>query len=227
MSCHEKNQSLVIASKHQQNGKGTQGRHWLSLNHLSQLMVSFCIKATGDVKRWPFLNMSLASCIANVLRHKHKLDACIKWPNDIYLNQKKVGGILSEVFYAHEHKPWLLFGFGINLFSDNLAAFHALVPNADCIFKRKPSEKREMELLKQIISNFETLVNQPLENHQKHVKQTFKDIHHFKDQWVTVKKKNTSRKGKILGIDDFSKLILMDENHRITEHASGTLSLAH
>ena len=46
------------------------------------------------------------------------LNLKIKWPNDIYLDEKKLGGILVETSILRGNVNYFLFGVGINLVSN-------------------------------------------------------------------------------------------------------------
>lgn len=54
-----------------------------------------------------------------------ELNPCIKWPNDVLINNKKVCGILCEAGLNFEKKPFYICGFGLNInnleFPDQIA----------------------------------------------------------------------------------------------------------
>jgi BirA family biotin operon repressor/biotin-[acetyl-CoA-carboxylase] ligase len=56
----------------------------------------------------------LSSCGARALREESEL--ALKWPNDIFVNGRKLGGILSEMVPIDEQWSAVLFGVGINMF---------------------------------------------------------------------------------------------------------------
>ena len=100
------NYSLVIA-KHQTKGKGRITRSWYDdRNSLTSSMLIKDVK--GDPKH---LSLVASYAIFKALK-EYDLDVLIKWPNDIFLNDKKLCGILIETIITD--KIDAIIGFGIN-----------------------------------------------------------------------------------------------------------------
>ncbi|MCI1635147.1 biotin--[acetyl-CoA-carboxylase] ligase [Bifidobacterium sp.] len=60
------------------------------------------------------LKSVLTACGATALREQSVL--ALKWPNDIFVNGRKLGGILSELVPVNEDSSAVIFGVGINMF---------------------------------------------------------------------------------------------------------------
>ncbi len=100
------NYSLVTA-KHQTKGKGRITRSWYDdRNSLTSSMLIKNVK--GDPKH---LSLIASYAIFKALKELD-LDVLIKWPNDIFLNDKKLCGILIETIITD--KIDAIIGFGIN-----------------------------------------------------------------------------------------------------------------
>ncbi len=84
-------------------GRGQYNRRWQSLT--GNYHGSFVIK--GNVS--PFL--AAVATYKTITKYNEYSLTKIKWPNDIYLNHKKVAGILTEVYKGHT-----IIGIGINCF---------------------------------------------------------------------------------------------------------------
>jgi BirA family transcriptional regulator, biotin operon repressor / biotin---[acetyl-CoA-carboxylase] ligase len=106
----------VIVAKHQTKGRGRRGRVWESLPgnlHLTYLTYL-------DIPLSEAPQLSLVACVAlgeellNWIPPTHNLT--YKWPNDLLLNGKKVGGLLLEAIPHPEKKEvCYLIGCGLNL----------------------------------------------------------------------------------------------------------------
>jgi len=132
------NYSLVTA-KHQTKGKGRITRSWY--DDRNSLTSSMVIK---DVKGEPkHLSLIVAYAIFKALKELD-LDVLIKWPNDIYLNDKKLCGILIETVITD--KVDAIIGFGINT---NTKAFPESII-ATSIYLEKGIEINNLELSKRI-----------------------------------------------------------------------------
>ena len=90
---NRKNDGLVIFAEEQTAGRGRAGTKWLSSRSDSIL----CSIVLTDCKlNSELLSLTCAVAVAEAVGKPAKLEARIKWPNDIILNGKKVAGILLE-----------------------------------------------------------------------------------------------------------------------------------
>jgi BirA family biotin operon repressor/biotin-[acetyl-CoA-carboxylase] ligase len=106
-SLGEKEGTVVIAAT-QTKGKGRLGRRWISPP--GGLYISIILKPYVSMQRLPLITMFTAVAIARTIRGLAKIEAEIKWPNDIVISDKKVGGILCEA-----SKRTIIVGIGLNL----------------------------------------------------------------------------------------------------------------
>ena len=133
---------------------------------------------------------------------KFGVNAGLKWPNDIILKNKKIGGILSELV-----KNRIIIGIGINLNFKNELFNQELKKIATTIFseldKRIPQEK----LLKNIISEIQKNILLIKKERDK-IKELWKKFDIFKGKEIEIISGNKAYKGKEYGIDEDGKLIL-------------------
>ena len=106
----------VIWAKKQSEGKGRLGRTWLSSE--GNLFVSVLLqpkKPLTELSQLSFVAAIAAlEAIAPLLEDKSALQT--KWPNDILLSERKLGGILLESFRSDGNdEPWVVVGLGINI----------------------------------------------------------------------------------------------------------------
>lgn len=104
-----KNFDIVLAHK-QTKGRGTRGRVWLSTEGV--LMFSFVIKEEKNVSIEEYMKLPLIAGMAllEALREVEALNYMFKWTNDIYLEDKKLSGILME-----KNGEDFIVGIGVNL----------------------------------------------------------------------------------------------------------------
>lgn len=108
---------LVLATANQTQGLGRNGRFWEA--PVGNLSFSFNTPVKKPERCYQ-LGLVAAVTVMQVLKQQFSLAFSLKWPNDIYYQNKKIAGILSE--YLPE-KQTVLIGMGINLNSD-LADFN-------------------------------------------------------------------------------------------------------
>lgn len=103
----------VIMARHQTGGRGRFGRSWHSRPGDS-LTMSLVFGAYPDHPRPWLIGMAVAVAAAGAL-HCH-----LRWPNDLLLGSKKLGGILTEVFPDRQGRKIPVVGVGVNV---NLTEF--------------------------------------------------------------------------------------------------------
>lgn len=107
-----KNDLTVIYAHAQTNGKGREGRVWLSPPHCN-IYASFCTFLSSSFPPLQNLGQILALAVCQTLE-KEGFNPLIKWPNDLLLQEKKVGGILCELVSLDEGLI-VINGLGLNV----------------------------------------------------------------------------------------------------------------
>ena len=101
----------IIIADFQKKGRGQQGKKWLSFKGNIFMTIFFNIKKNMNIKKITILNCKI---IKKVLFQFIKKTIIIKPPNDLFINKKKICGILQEIKFKNESK-FLIIGIGINL----------------------------------------------------------------------------------------------------------------
>lgn len=99
----------VIRARQQTAGRGRQGRHWLG--HKGSLTFSTVWPLQWRIpEALPLvIGVGAAAALARWVP-----DIRVKWPNDLWVGDRKVAGMLGETFLATDER-WLIFGMGINV----------------------------------------------------------------------------------------------------------------
>ena len=105
----KKNYDLAIAEI-QTCGRGRRGNNWVSQKGMA--LFSFLLKVEEDISIEEYSKLPLVTGIAvlNGLKRIENLDFKFKWTNDIYLDDKKICGILVEKI-----QDFFVIGIGINI----------------------------------------------------------------------------------------------------------------
>jgi BirA family biotin operon repressor/biotin-[acetyl-CoA-carboxylase] ligase len=116
--------SLVVAEA-QSRGRGRLGRDWISPPGTG-LYVSLVLRPPLPPTEMPQITLTTAVAVARALKRVTGAAPGIKWPNDILLNGKKLGGILTEMETESDRIRHLVVGLGLNVsnaaFPEELAA---------------------------------------------------------------------------------------------------------
>jgi len=100
----------VIVAAGQTYGSGRRGRSWHSPK--GGLYMTASLRPVGEVGLVPLMG---GVAVAETIRAMANIDAALKWPNDILIGGKKVGGVLAESGWAGSKIKHVLLGVGVNL----------------------------------------------------------------------------------------------------------------
>ena len=128
----------ILVAESQTKGQGRRNKEWFSpLAENLYFSLSFSIKNSKNINFLPLLTaMSVCKSL-----YKIGINGCqLKWPNDIYLKGKKLGGILLECRYNEEKGHSLVVGIGLNVNMKGTQAIEqswtSLFLSTDSIFNR-------------------------------------------------------------------------------------------
>jgi len=111
---------MVIAAYSQSRGRGRRGRPWLSgAGQGAWVSVVQPLHDRREAGRLPIL-LPVALCQA--LRAMGIRECGLRWPNDVVVDGRKLGGVLIEVVAAEESAATAIAGFGVNLLPPEPAA---------------------------------------------------------------------------------------------------------
>lgn len=106
-------EGLVVFAEKQTKGRGRLGRNWFALPFKS-LTFSVLLRPPISLELSPFLSLFPALACAQALE-KLGIKCSLKWPNDILIEGKKAGGILTEMESRGAFIEWAVVGVGINV----------------------------------------------------------------------------------------------------------------
>ena len=116
----------VVAAVNQTAGRGQRGNRWVSAPG-DNLTFSFLLKPSGLPAREVMAVTCLATLAVRDALRAEGVPAVVKWPNDIYVGNRKICGMLVENGLEGADIAWSVVGIGINL---NQTEFPGEVVNA-------------------------------------------------------------------------------------------------
>lgn len=114
----------VIHATEQSQGRGQRGNTWQS-NPNENLTFSLIISPNIKVEKQFYISKIVSLALLNFF-NKYSNNATIKWPNDIYIDDKKIAGILIENYIQANKINKSIIGIGINI---NQCEFDENIPN--------------------------------------------------------------------------------------------------
>lgn len=146
----QEDEMVVAVADFQTAGKG-QGSHTWESEAGKNLLFSIKVHPRWVPVRQQFL-LSMAGAIAIKEALETYVDGItLKWPNDVYWNDKKISGTLIETSIDSKGIKTCIFGIGINV---NQEAFHSDAPNPVSLCQILGHEVDRDELLQKVIDGF-------------------------------------------------------------------------
>lgn len=107
-------EGTVVVAEKQTSGRGRLGRSWFSPGGKG-IWTSVIFYPGFKPVELCQINLILGVAIAEAIKRETHLHARLKWPNDIVISQKKIGGILIEISAEMDKIKYLVAGVGINV----------------------------------------------------------------------------------------------------------------
>lgn len=101
---------LLIVAKTQTDGRGRYGNKWHSLDGGLYLTAVFRLK-----KRVCLLPILAGVAVAEAIEYFAGIESELKWPNDVLIGGRKVGGVMAESAWSGGEPEFVLLGIGVNL----------------------------------------------------------------------------------------------------------------
>ncbi len=108
-------EGTVVVAGEQTAGKGRRGREWFSPPGTGLWMSLILRPQNKTPARLIPVTAVAALAAARAIRRSTTLPVMLKWPNDLFLKHRKVGGILAELKSEPELVHYIILGIGLNI----------------------------------------------------------------------------------------------------------------
>lgn len=150
--------TVVIAGR-QTKGRGRLNRQWLSDD--GGLYFTLVLRPDIPLPMSSRVNFLASLTLARVLRDMYQIEAAVKWPNDILVDDRKLSGMLSELEAEADRVFFINIGMGINVNNDP----SGVEPGAISLKNMLGREISRVRLLSRFLDEFEErLKNAEFEN---------------------------------------------------------------
>ncbi len=218
----EKEGTLVLAEE-QTGGRGRMDRRWLSPPY-KNLLFSIILRPDLPVDSVFSLTMILSVATIEAIKKTAGLSLMIKWPNDIYLNNMKLGGILTEFSVKGERPEYVVLGLGLNVNWTPESSADMLFSSTSILKETGKSTVRE-RLLADILKGFEAYYREVVSCRMDSLKKKWNDLSLVTGREVAVSGYNEKTEGIAQGIDDQGALLIRRADGSEQRIMSGDVSL--
>ena len=212
----------VLSALSQSSGRGQMGNVWLSESG-SNLTFSIILKLDeGPMSRIQaydqFAVCEIAALAVSDYLNSHDIPAMIKWPNDIYVNDKKICGILIENRIRGEWLSGSIIGIGLNV---NQETFDASLPNPTSMCLETSRKYDIQECLEDFMHIFKEYHDRYLniKGGMNRLRTLYLAQMWHKDECHRYIAEGKEFEGIIRGISDIGRLIVETEKGELKEFA--------
>ena len=192
---------MVVLTDYQTAGKGQGTNSWESERGKNLLFSIFYHPEAIPANRQFVISMAISLAIADALGEQIG-DVSIKWPNDIYWRNGKIGGILIENRLSGQIIRDSIIGVGINV---NQQHFHSDAPNPVSLWQIHGQETDREALLHEILDRFSLYIHQEIKERYKAILYRRKGFHPYSDKEGTFM-------ATFVDVEDDGHLLLSDES---------------
>ena len=107
-------EGTAVFAETQRAGRGRLGRSWASPRGQG-IYGSLILRPTLPLGALSTLTLTMAIGLARAIEEQTELPGKIKWPNDLFLQDAKLGGILTELQAEPDRIQYVVVGFGVNV----------------------------------------------------------------------------------------------------------------
>jgi BirA family biotin operon repressor/biotin-[acetyl-CoA-carboxylase] ligase len=215
----EKMHGLVIIAEEQTGGIGRMGRAWVSPS--GGIWITIVLKPGIPIDHVFMVTMAGSVAVARAMRKEFDLGALIKWPNDIFIGDKKVAGLLLELSAEADTIHYCLLGIGIDVNVPLNQFSPALQKEITSISTEVGHEVDRATFLARILKEFENRYLLIESGEYEAIIREWKSLSCTLEHRVLITTMKNSFEGEAIDIDEFGALIIRKDNGKIERVIAG------
>lgn len=195
-------QNTVIIANSQTKGRGRLGRDFIS-NNGKGIYMSIVLTDFNNLIDITKITCLMAVVVSTILDELTGLKTKIKWVNDIYINDKKVCGILVESIIKNNEIKKIIIGIGINVYKQEFpielkTKVTSLEDNTTCFLDRNKIITTILNKLDETLKDFSTNL----------FMEEYKMRSNLIGRVVQIQERGISYKGQVIDINDQGNLVV-------------------
>ena len=194
---------LVCLARHQIAGKGQRGKSWLDEPGQNLIMSLVIEPGTLKISQQFLFSTAVALGILDIIRTINNGNWQIKWPNDIYWNDRKAAGILIESVIQGKNWLFAVVGIGMNL---NQESFPDEISNAISLKQITNQNYEPVTIARELVIAIQSRISF-LRNDPGKILNEFNQYLYKRNEYLVLKKGNELISTKIIGVNETGELL--------------------
>lgn len=217
-------EGTVVIAECQTAGRGRLGRRWVSPAGKG-LLFSVLLRPTLPMEDAHLLTLVAAAAAAEAIEALSGVAVKIKWPNDLFIGDRKVGGILMEVSGEQDEVDWVVVGVGVNVNTEYSELPVALRRTATSLKMITGHEVDRSDLLAGLLLALETHYADAASGGFERALSAFRERDYLLTRSISMQTREGPVVGEARGIDDRGALLVQMPQRHIRRFHSGDVSL--
>lgn len=217
-------EGFLLVAGEQTKGRGRYGRTFFSPQGTG-VYFSLLLRPKGVLaQQGTGLTAMAAVAMCEAVKELSGKPTGIKWVNDIYVNGKKVCGILTEASMGLEsgRLDYVILGVGVNVYPPETGFPESLIDKAGVVFDEMQDDMKN-RLIALFLENFGAYY---LKQSEKSYIEKYKEYSLVTGKQIQVLSEYGKREAYVLGIDDDCRLLVEYENGERATLSCGEISIA-
>ncbi|MFQ5940876.1 MAG: biotin--[acetyl-CoA-carboxylase] ligase [Nitrososphaerales archaeon] len=217
-------EGIVVIGERQKRGRARVGRKWIAPK--GGIWLSAILRPKIPTAESTILPLVVALAVCNAIRDVCKVNARVKWPNDVVINGKKVAGTLVEMSCEADRVNYIVIGIGVNA-NVSVRNIESRIKETDgyygatSLMKERGKELDRIVLVRSILNELESLYLELEKEGSDMIIQSWNDLSATLGNNVTVLQNEICLEGKAVGIDYDGALLVKLLNGDIRRVVAG------
>lgn len=217
-------EGTVAIAEAQTAGRGRLGRRWTSPAGKG-LLFSVVLRPDLPMADAHLMTLVAATATAAAIEEQSSQPVAIKWPNDLFVGDRKVGGILLEVSGEQDEIDWIVVGVGINVNTEYNELPVALRRSAVSLKMAGGAPVDRSELLARTLLALETHYLDVVRHGFARPLAEFRARDYLRAKTVSVQTRAGAVVGEATGIDDRGALLVELPHRQVRRFHAGDVTL--
>jgi len=219
-------EGTVVVAEEQTKGRGRLGRSWKAPAGQA-IALSVVLYPKMAPTQVPLLSLATGLAVRSAVEEVTRESAglALKWPNDVYLNGKKLCGVLVEMAAELDRVKWVVDSFGFNV--NNSFTGTDLADKATSLAIEFGREFSRRELLVALLNRLDDMyAGIQTSSGLKAIRRNFEKVDMLKGRKVVVVTPQGKIRGTALGIDDEGRLLVREPRGKLNALFSGEATIS-
>jgi len=201
-------EGIVYTANAQERGRGQVNQHWESEPGKNLTISVVLYPDFVPILSQFLISKAVALAVSDFVR-SYADEVFIKWPNDIYVERKKISGILIENSLREGLISSTVVGIGLNI---NQQVFLSDAPNPVSLVMLTGKERSLDDCLEELCDRLDYWYLQLKTGEIQKIDEAYRNRLFQVDEWAKYRAGEEEFEGKIIGVDEIGRLVIEKRN---------------